>query len=106
MEIHGHDAVFSFERRLCRAGTDTRRIVTMVAEHQKTGVLHVFVPVIITHGCKRILKWYFKDPFDLVLGIAEIGHVVHPVAGRRAVVAVLLVQASAHVDHHGRRYGH
>ena len=82
MVIHGNDAVFSFKRSLGRTSSDAWGVVTMVAEHQKVGIVQMLVLLIMAFIRKSLFKRHFKDPLDLVFLVTEIRHIMDCMAGR------------------------
>ena len=89
----------------------------MVAKQQELKVLDLLVHILLGVPGKGVLIRSGPDPLDLpaglirgadfhgrIDGIAEIGDVVDPVAGRNAFLGSLLIQL-AHVDHHGPSLG-
>jgi hypothetical protein len=76
----------------------------MVAEDDHRLLFEIFLEISMFLPGEGIPEGFVPDPLDLVLGIAEIGHVVHPVAGIDALFAT--PGALPGVDHHGPSFGH
>ena len=87
--VHHDDAVRSLERGLRGADPDAGRIRAVVAQNRQPQFLKVLSLIRMIFTGEDGGKRFRPDPFDLILGVAEIGNIVNRVTGGDAVRATV-----------------